>query len=238
MGFCQGGGFGHGRWRQHPGRSALPGSQFQGRLLPALPVRPARQRLGRLRSRLLRGRSQLPAEAAPAGRHPSAGSGRLGDGPLCRGPSGRAAPPWARGGMSPTPACRRHSVPWHGAVGLGWMGLTRLSIAWHGLAMASATCGWPAWLGLARHSSGSTKSHNPEVVPTCASPRLRLLDSHPTVTQQCQCHPAAWQAPELPLPPAPCPQVVRVMGSPSPPVLAPQEHVGPWCFTMGTTVGA
>lgn len=158
------------------------------------------------------------------------------------GAVGRAAPPWARGGTSPTPACRRHSVAWHSMVGLGWMGLAWLSVAWHGLAMASATCHCPPRLGLAWHNSGSTKSHNPKVIPTSASPRLQLLDSHPT--QQYQCHPAAWLAArpiaghgvtgqvaalEMPLLPAPCLQVVRVMGSPFPAVLAPQEHVGaPW----------
>lgn len=167
------------------------------------------------------------------------------------GAVGRAAPPWARGGTSPTPTCRRHSVAWHSMVGLGWVGLTWLSVAWHGLVVASATCHCPPWLGMAQF--WQHQKPQPRGGTTSASPRLQLLDSYPTVTQQYQCHPTAWlaaraiaehgvtgqvAAPEMPLLPAPCLQVVRVMGSPFLPVLAPQKHVGPWWCTIGTTVGA
>lgn len=189
------------RQRRHPRRSALPGSQFQGRLPPALPVGPARQRLGRLRSRLLRGRSQPPAEAAPAGGRPSAGSGRRGDGPLCRGAAGRAAPPRARGGTSPTPASGTVGLGTgrHGVAGVqfGW--------AWRGSAWPRVAQRWPLPHATGRHGSarlgpGSTESLD-AAVAACPSPACRLWPPDrrpapvpprsPNVTQKPQCHPAA-----------------------------------------------
>lgn len=179
-----------GAWRQHPGRSALPGSQFQGRLPPAMPVGPARQRLGRLRSRLLRGRSQPPAEAAPAGGRPSAGSGRRGDGPLRRGPP--AAPPLhgQEGARPPRPPTAQRGLAQRGGVRCGW--------AWRSSVRPGATQGCPvpratirhglAWLehGTARLWQHREPGHGSAACPLLPSPGC----SHRTDIPP-RCHPVS-----------------------------------------------
>lgn len=85
------------------------------------------------------------------------------------------------------------------------MGLAQLSVAWCGSAMSSATCRHLPWLGslsVARHGAGSTENLDMAVLCACLClpqgagwAAATRWTSHPSVTQEPWCHPAALVSP-------------------------------------------